>query len=215
MLESKVLDKRFLTDDILELKFEKVIDFKPGQFIRLYIDNEFREFSLTSIPDDNYLSIISLLTESNYKKKMKNLNPGDKIYIDGPYGGNLSLKENRNVVFIAGGIGITPFLSNIKYIIKHKLDYNVILFYSVRYLKEAIYLDLLKNVKLVLTITRENIPGYENKHIDMDMIKKYVDDIYKYDYYICGSVNFTLSMFRMLKNNGLKNIYLEVFTGYK
>ncbi|BBL45342.1 sulfhydrogenase 2 subunit gamma [Nanobdella aerobiophila] len=217
MKEAKVIYKKLLNDNIIELGFEKVIDFIPGQFIRLYINNELREFSIISIPTDNCISIISTLSESDYKKNMRNLKEGDLVYIEGPYGGNLSLKKNKNIVMIAGGIGIAPFLSDIRYIVKNNLDYNIKLFYSVKYFKDAVYLDELKKSKidLILTITREKVDNYENSHINMELLKKYINNLDSYDFYICGSTNFSISMLRMLKENNIKNIFIEIFTGYK
>ena len=82
---------------------------------------------------------------------------------------------NKNQIWIAGGIGITPFISFIKSI-KPESEYTIKLFYCVRREDEAIYLNLFKQYEQSLNNTFQVIPFYseENGYINQEYIFKHV-----------------------------------------
>ena len=111
--------------------------------------------------------------------------------------------EDRKVLFIAGGTGLAPFMSMLKYIRKLKSGTDVVLLYSIRFPNEIIRKEELEQLekdigmKMVITVTRqENSEGWngEKGHIDDAMISKYTPDIMDRTTYICGPLPFVKAM---------------------
>ncbi len=98
----------------------KKFKYKPGQFLHLAIDNydgvgqwpESRCFSMQSNPDDETIKITYAVKGSFTKAMKKSLRTGKEVWLKLPYGELFTQTHNKkNTVFIAGGTGITPFLS--------------------------------------------------------------------------------------------------------
>lgn len=109
-------------------KIDPEINWKAGQFMRYIIDDphpderrNYRFFSISSAPFEKNITLTTRfapLNGSSFKRDLRNLNIGDKIEATGPSGDFVvedpderSLSANKSYVFIAGGIGITPFRS--------------------------------------------------------------------------------------------------------
>jgi glycine betaine catabolism B len=228
--EKKSIDAFSFFFDRKELDF----DFIPGQYLKLFLDIEnpdergsSRYFTISSSPTDkDYLTITTRVIQSSFKIKLNSLNPGDKVRIFGPIGyfdfdPNLDTKN----IFIAGGIGITPYHSILRFIESKKIKSKITLFVSFPRREEAIFFDELKelcktnpNLKIVYSLTKEDniYPEFESGRIDLDMIKKYVQDYSKSKFFITGPEEMVLSMFESLKSSGIaeKNIFKEDFPGY-
>src|SRR3989344_9206109 len=99
--------------------------FYPGQYIEL----EGRCFSIASSPSEDFLMITTFPSKSKLKRKFLRLQPGDKIESSHP-AGTITIDEVDPLVFIAGGIGITPFRSMIKWAFDRKFKTPMTLIYS-------------------------------------------------------------------------------------
>jgi len=108
--------------DIYSIKFliPKRIKYKPGQFLHLAIDDydpsfpwpESRCFSMQSSPHDEFLKITYAVKGEYTKRMSEELFVGKEVWLKLPYGDLFQRSHNvNNSVFIAGGTGITPFLS--------------------------------------------------------------------------------------------------------
>jgi len=112
-------------EDIIELKFKilkKKMNFYPGQFIFikfLNIKNSFEifPFSISSSNSDELIRISAKKSGDFTSYHLPNVSVGDKVFFYGPYGkfGEKFLFEDKDMIWIAGGIGVTPFLSMLKY----------------------------------------------------------------------------------------------------
>src|SRR3989338_4141605 len=119
---------------------DKKVTYFPGQFMYftiptlIYPDKRgnTRHFTLSSSPTEKYISNTTRIRkESGYKQTLAQLKKGDKIEVEGPSGTFIVDEEEKGPhVFIAGGIGITPFRSMLKYKMDKNLKYNVQLIYS-------------------------------------------------------------------------------------
>lgn len=224
-MKAKVIDKIIFYNKFIEVRFEKIFDYKSGQFIGIKLPIQDKKnilyFSIFNDPLENYISILTNIGISEYKKYLlNNLKIGDELEILGPNGNMVLDDKNKNIVFIAGGLGITPIMSMIRYIVKLNLDYNCYLFYSIRYKDDFPYLNELlsyKNkIKECITITREKVEGFMNERLDYNKIKEFVnDDLNKYTFYIVGSNNFVLNLRKQLLDNGVYNIKIELFGEYE
>jgi len=135
--------------------------FKPGQFLHLAIDEydpsfnwpESRVFSIATSPGCGDSLEIIISVKGKYTTRMwDELKKGDKVWIKLPYGiFNFDDSLNRDTVLIAGGTGISPFISFLKYSLEKHLDPLTHLYYGVRNENVIIINDLLKECKLKLS----------------------------------------------------------------
>src|SRR3989338_5783837 len=120
------LKKEQVAEEMSSFFFQRPLhlDFKPGQFMRLSLNlshpderGSGRFFSIASSPTEkDYLMITVKTSPQIYKKTLLNLMPGNKIQISLPYGVfTLKPEEPQPYIFLAGGIGISPFRSMIRY----------------------------------------------------------------------------------------------------
>ena len=220
----KVKEVRKLTDDSKEISFEipdallnKFI-FKAGQYITIKstINNEEvrRAYSLCSSPDSKEISVgvkkvkrgkmSSFLTE--------NLRNGDNIEVMPP-SGSFVLGDERNIIAICAGSGITPILS----MIKSKTS-DVKLIYGNKTEDSTMFYSEIKNLNNdnYFLFSRENVLGSINGRITSDTLKN-IKGIFDADaYYICGPGEMIDSISDFLKENEVKGkINFEKFNSPK
>ena len=237
-MKTKLISKKGIAEGTMEFCFEKPegINFKSGQYFTLRLINppetdekgNERTFSVISSPDENNICFATRMRNSAFKRVLKNLPEGSDIELDGPYGQMVLPKDtNKTLAFIAGGIGITPFMSMIRYAVNNNLPYKIYLFYSNRRPEDAAYLDeLLKydkqgKIKLIATMTQmENSSrpwDGERGYINEEMIKKYLgEELKSAIFYVAGPPKMTQSMFNLLENLDVsyERIKGEDFDGY-
>ncbi|GIW67062.1 MAG: oxidoreductase [Candidatus Parcubacteria bacterium] len=237
-MKVKLLSKREIAEGTMEFCFEKPegLNFKAGQHFILTLINppetdekgNERVFSVVSSPDENKICFATRMRDSAFKRVLKNLSEGSEIELDGPYGQMVLPKDtNKTLVFIAGGIGITPFISMIRYAVKNNLHYKIYLFYSNRRPEDTAYLDELLEydkqgkIKLIATMTQmENSSkpwSGERVYINEEMIKKYLgEEIGNTTFYVAGPPQMSQAMYELLNNMGVneEKIKGEDFSGY-
>ncbi|MFZ5932876.1 MAG: FAD-dependent oxidoreductase [Patescibacteria group bacterium] len=189
-----------------------------------------RHFTLSSSPSEQ--GVIRCTTrireESGYKKTLDELEVETLIDGEGP-SGEFILDENEKGphVFLAGGIGITPFRSMIKYVFDKNLDTQIPLIYSNSVPEEIAFRKELEdlsaswpNLELTLTITKpeessEKWSGTVGR-IDENLIKKVVSDIPASTFWLCGPPAMVAAMEVVLGKLGvgLGKVRSEKFTGY-
>ncbi len=168
--------------------------FKAGQYITLHVTIDSmpvtRAYSLSSNPTlankDIYKITIKRVENglvSNYM--LDEVQVGDKLSVSMPAGefGYNPTKDEENVIAIAGGSGITPFMSLAHAIDEGIYDCNLTVFYSVRTYEDIIFKKEIeeinkksKKVKFVITLTREEREGYLHGHLSKEMIEPYVKE---------------------------------------
>ncbi len=122
MKKAKVIEAKLFNPRLLHLKIEADVDFKPGQFIMLKRpDYEVkRSYSIANSPfDRGYLEFVIRINENGkLTPKLKELKEGDEVEYDGPFGKFIFKEEDRETLFIAGGAGISPIRSMLRYAIR-------------------------------------------------------------------------------------------------
>lgn len=235
---TKFIKKEKVAQDAYSFYFErpKGLDFAPGQFLRLTLDisnpdsrGPSRFFSIASSPtEDGYLMIATRIIQSAFKKALYSLNGTDVVKITAPFG-KFILKENEtnHCVFLAGGIGITPFRSMIRNASDKKLSTPITCFTSFRTVQDSMFgkelHEIAKNnpsIKLVETITqpeKSTLPwnGLTGR-IDADLIKSHVSDISLAKFYLCGPPNLINGLTDVVRSLEVDDdrIFAERFTGY-
>ncbi len=190
----KIQDIENLTHDTLRIKTEKPdgFSFRPGQATEIAINkDEYRSekqpFSITSTPADDHLEfIIKVYPEhEGTTDKMQELNPGDELILEGVFG-NIAYRGEG--VFIAGGSGVTPFVSILRDL--HKKGHvaaNSLIFANKTYgdiiLKEE--LDLMLGKGLTHVLSAEQVEKTAYGRINKDFLKPHVNGSRTF-YYLCG-----------------------------
>lgn len=223
--------------NMYEFVFSKLKDFKylPGQYLEWTLkDVNFdsrgnrRYFTLASSPtEESVLLGVKIVPQdsSSYKKKMLSLEKGEEI-IGAQLSGDFILPENKNkkLVFIAGGIGVTPFRSMVKYLIDKNERRDIVIFYCASDPREFVYRDIFTSgtgigLKTVYVVTgKENVSGWSGEvgRITPEMLEKYVPDYKERKFYLSGPnamVEGYKKLLRTLKV-GKENIVTDYFPGF-
>ena len=191
---TKIKSIQKITHDVFQIKAErpKNIEFTPGQATEISINKdgwqtEKRPFTFTSLPDDNYLefTIKSYPDHNGVTNEIAKLKAGDELLLHDVFG---DIHYKGEGIFMAGGAGITPFISIFRYLDStNQLGKNKLIFANKR--KADIIME--HEFKRMLTenfinvLSDEKAQGYEHGFITEDLLKKHSPLIAKH-YYICG-----------------------------
>lgn len=235
--DSKLLGSEEIARSTRAFHFEKPdgFTFSPCESIDLFLPEDFpgvsddrqRSFSLASAPHEDRLTIATRMRKSAYKQPLGEAKPGARVRIVGPTG-TMSLHDepDRAIVMIAGGIGITPFISVLRSEAEKESPRPMALLYSNRRPEDAAYLDELRALekrldtfRLVVTMTgTEDEGGWdgETRRIDPAMVKEAASDLPRPHYYVAGTPDMCEAMRQMLDDMGIddQDIHSEDFTGY-
>lgn len=230
----KLLEKHEVARNTIEFRFNKPegFDFIPGQYGGFTFPptpntppgSNNRRFSLISTPADPYLAFTTRMQESPFKRKLAEMTPGMEIKFAGPSGQFiLPLDALKPVVLIAGGIGIAPFLSMIRYHLYTGSERPLTLFYGNRTPADAPYFDLLNQLQhpsltLVHCMSEADSSWQgETGFIEYSLIKKHVSDIHLPEYLVCGSPTMVAVLHETLLEMGINEsqVHVEDFPGYR
>lgn len=192
------------------------LNFNPGQFVFVTfknkkLTNESHPFSISSSTNEKELKI-AIKTSGDYTKTLKkNLSLGTIAKVEGPFGIFTYKNKKPDQIWIAGGIGITPFISMLKEMATTNNQTKIDLYYCIHNEKEGIYLDVLQNLNENINL----IPYYSdgNKHINANYIINNSQNVEHKDILICAPVKMIQSLKTQLINKGIKkeSIYSEEF----
>lgn len=181
-----------------------------------------RPFTIASAPHERELMIATRMRDSAFKRTLGAAPIGTKLHIDGPAGVMvLHEDEKRPAVFLAGGIGITPFLAMARDAEARLLPHQLLLFYSNRRPQDAAFLAELKrmqnrNFRMVATMTEAPDWKGEKRMISRELLAEHVPDVSAPIYYFAGPPGMTMAVQGMLKDLGVgeDDMRSEEFYGY-
>ena len=222
---ARLLRRESVAERTMAFHFERPAGFaqRAGQSLLLSLEGETKPFTIASAPHDPALMIATRMRDSDFKSRLGALLAGDGVAIDGP-NGVMVLHEDaaRPAVFLAGGIGVTPFLSMARDAAQRRLAHRITLFYSNRRPQDAPFLGELqglqsrnRNFRLVTTMTDAEWHG-EQGYIDAAMLGRHLDDVKLPVYYFAGPPAMTMAMQAMLAGLGVDEASMnsEEFYGY-
>jgi ferredoxin-NADP reductase len=202
--------------------------FRAGQYLSLKLkigeSSLSRPYSISSSPKDALNGVVSVTVRANpggfaAGYLLDELKEGDEVLSSGPQGNFYyeELRDCKNVVALAGGSGITPFLSMAQAIADGSEDFDLTILVGSRTKEQILFGDELDfiaekcdKVHVVHVLSDEELEGYEHGFITAELIKKYAKE--PYSVFVCGPE----AMYRFLKGEldklGLprKNIRCEM-----
>ena len=234
----KLKDHKEVAEGTMAFFFDKPagFEFVGGQSIDLTLlkppetdaEGNTRALSLASAPHEADLMVATRLRDTAFKRVLRKMQPGTQVQIEGPFGSmTLHKKVARPAVFLAGGIGITPFRSMLYQATTANTGHRLFLFYSNRRPEDAAFLADLQELArqhsdftLAATMTElEKSKGPwsgERGFINKEMLLKFVGDLAGPIYYAAGPPALVAAMRHMLSEAGVDedDIRSEDFSGY-
>jgi ferredoxin-NADP reductase len=235
---TRLLSRNSVAEDTMAFHFARPIGltFKAGQAADLTLldppetdlEGNVRTFSIASQPFEEQLTFATRMRDTAFKRSLKVVPLGTEIQI-APPSGSFTLHKNANkpAVFLAGGIGITPFLSVVRQADHDRLPHKLFLFYSNRRPEDAPFLDILlslektnPNLRLVATMTEMARSSQEwngeTGLIDGEMVTRHVRTLQGPIYYVAGPPPMVAAIREMLVGAGVDedDVRTEEFAGY-
>lgn len=234
----KLLDRQEVAERTVALWLEKPpkFRFQAGQFVDLTLIDppetdlagSTRTFTLACAPEDERLRIATRLRDTAFKRSLTRLPRHAELLLEGPMGSfTLHANTARPAVFLAGGIGITPFLSIVRHATQQQLPHEIFLFYSNRRPQDAAFLDELtelaqQNPRLhfipTMTQPEQAQPPWQGEtgYISIEKLSKYLPSLQGPIYYIAGPPPMVGAMRQLLEQAGVSpdDVRSEDFAGY-
>jgi len=212
------------------------LKFQPGQYMEWTLPaqkndsrGQRRYFTIASSPTEQEIKIGVKFYEnpSSFKKALQSLNKGDEV-VAGQLAGEFTLPNDKNkkLVFVAGGIGVTPFRSMVKYLTDNNEKRDIIIFYAAKTYGDIAYKEIFEEAQnklgiktvYVLSDAKGAPKGFncETGFLTKEIIFKNVKDFQERKFYISGpksmidSFKITLKEMKVRKNN----IKTDFFPGY-
>lgn len=230
-------EKIQLAPNIYEFAFSHPNEFAfiPGQYLEWTLPHPKsdsrgvrRYFTISSSPNEDNIKLgVKIMPDkvSTFKKALLNLKVGEKMSAD-QLAGDFIIPKNSNdkLIFIAGGIGVTPFRSIIKTIIETGIQKDIILFYSAADPREFVYKDIFKQaegfgVKTVYVLGgKVPVKSWTGEigFLTEDMVKKYAPDFKERKIYLSGPVAMVNNYKNLFRSMGVSNssMHTDYFPGF-
>jgi len=235
---SRLLNRVEAAEGTMAFHFEKPpgFDFKPGQSVDLTLLNppetdsegNIRTFSIVSAPFEDELMFATRMRDTAFKRSLKKVPLGTVVKMDSAMG-SFTLHKNsaKPAVFLAGGIGITPFSSIVRQADHDRAPHTLYLFYSNRRPEDAPFMEVLQNLektnpqfRFIPTMTElshsKKAWNGETGRIEKEMLSKYLNDLRGPIYYIAGPPALVSGMRKMLVASDVDedDIRTDEFSGY-
>ncbi|MSU75466.1 MAG: hypothetical protein EXS55_03060 [Candidatus Magasanikbacteria bacterium] len=220
-----LLHKKMLSQDIMELRFERPVNFTflAGQFVQFQVPFQgstlLRPYSMSSALQDEYLEFcVKILPEGKASKLFLALMSGDAVHISSAQGVFICRSDHRSKkMFIATGTGLAPIISMIEDRLERAGNEKLSLLFGVRFPEDVFWTDRLdeiqgsyNNFKYQLTLSRPSdvwagLRGRVSEHLSHLP--------HEAEYYICGSVEMVKNVRSLLIAHGVdtKSIHFEIF----
>jgi ferredoxin-NADP reductase len=207
----KIKSIETLTHDVLQIVTEKPLNytFSAGQATDVSVNkigwkDEKRAFTFTSLPHYDYIEFIikTYPPHNGVTNQFLQLKKDDELILHDVFG-DISYKGEG--MFIAGGAGITPFVSIFRHLqLKNEIGNNKLIFANKT--KEDIILEeeleSLLGKNFINILSDEKVDGFANGYITENFLKGNIDDLDK-NFYVCGPPPMMDAIEKMLMNLGV------------
>jgi len=194
----KILKAFYVTHDVKCFVTEKPIgyDFTPGQATDVSINlpewkDKLRPFTFTNLREQNYLEFMIKIYKDHESvtNKLASVNAGAELILHDVFG---AIQYKGKGTFIAGGAGITPFISIFRDLYKKQYLHGTKLIYSNKTSEDVIMNEELQKMlkrDFFKIYTRENVIGFRDRRIDRNFLIEAIED-FSQNFYVCGPSDF-------------------------
>lgn len=199
---------------------DRGLAFLPGQYMEWTLPGvaydsrgNRRTFTIASSPteDELHLGVKFYKPSSAFKAALYKLKPGDYIYAS-ELAGNFTVNwhGSEKLAFIAGGIGVTPFRSQIKYALDKGIKRDIVVVYAVSDARELAYQDLFREAAKIGVRYEPVVDGA----LTADALRQLVPDYAERTCYVSGPNRMVDATKAALKALGAKRVVTDHFSGY-
>ncbi|MHB9029935.1 MAG: ferredoxin reductase family protein [Candidatus Latescibacterota bacterium] len=231
----RVVDVHRETHDVWTLSFHPPegktrLEYLPGQFQFITLrrgrglPREEHPFSITSSPTQGETVSSSIKESGDFTSLIGKTRPGDRASIEAPFGrfSYLLHPEDYNIVFVAGGIGITPIMSMLRHMRDTRYESEVILLYANRSERDIAFRGELAKMEIsglpelrVIHILEYPGSGWKGEQglVTPEKIARHVGILHDRAFYVCGPPPMLRAVIRTLRKMGVpeNRIRAEVF----
>lgn len=216
----RVLSVRLLPGGVVDIVVRpkyRIASFKPGQFFYVAFDfmgsDDYHPYSVASSEDSTNMRFL-VKQLGDYTNRLKDLRPGTTARLKGPYGGfTFDDKKHSKQLWIAGGIGVTPFLSKAHSLRFSKLTPEVTMFHFTKTKSEAADREVLDIIqKDHRAFDYKCLPENKFGIVSLEDIAKQLGQLDDYAIYMCGPPGMVKAYNSQAKEMGLdEQLYYEEF----
>lgn len=229
----KLIERIKRTSEVESFRFSspEPINFIPGQFAKVIFEpgqannKELNKYiSFSSSPLKDYIEITKKISDSKFSKRLTELKVNDEVMIEAPLGSCVFKDEYKKIAFLIGGIGITPVISIIEYIIEKNINTDIALIYSNRLEDFAFKKELdawdssFDNLKVIYTVTdcKPRDLKCVSGRITRGFLIANIDNWQERMFFIFGSPNMVEAMNNLCRETGCGKdmVKIERFIGY-
>lgn len=231
--ESKKITPSTLLLTLKRDEQERPLSFQPGQYAAISFEHRGKKsptrcFSIVSSPTEQNTLQFSMRVHGRFTSALQDLQKNDFVNVSGPFGGFVfDTSKDMKAVFLAGGIGITPFISMMRYLSRLGADNEVTLLYSSQTQDDIPFKDELlsiqkhsPNLKTIFVIGKgpiDQLPpaNAATGFISPELFDKVTDNkCPDYKFFICGPPGFMKAMSDSVSKKGVPKdkIMTEAFT---
>lgn len=215
-MKTKILMREFVTHNVIRviLKKPKNYSFTPGQVADLTfssgkLKDQKHPFTFANLPEDLVLEFIIKIYHGGdgFTEKISKVPMGTELEISKPFG---TIMYKGKGIFIAGGAGITPFISILRNLKQEGKIIGNELIFSNKEQKDIIMEKELNEMfkdsptDIMLVLTQDNKEGYYHGRIDKEFLESHIKDFVNNHFYICGPPIFMFDIRKNLKKLGAK-----------
>jgi ferredoxin-NADP reductase len=206
-------------------------DYLPGQFHFITFHRggnlpvEEHHWTISSSPYQKAFISSTIKESGDFTSTIGLTRPGDKAVVQGPFGrfSYVLHAEDKDIVFIAGGIGITPFIGMLRHMRDTKADLNVLVLYANRSEKDIVFREELAQMaaderpRLTVVHVLGN-PGTdwtgEKGYVDREKMERHVGPVESKGFYVCGPPPMSAKIIETLLSMGVpySRIRREIFS---
>ena len=199
------------------------MEYLPGQYVsvgfkRFGRRTPMRSFSIVSSPTDRDILEVAMRVQGDFTRAFSAVAAGDEVFVQGPFGSFIVDTDfDQDVLLLAGGIGITPFMSMLRFATETQQDVHYTLLYSCRSQIDIAFMDELleleqrnPNLQVLFFVTDGDIRPYPGAkiypgRINEERLQRITEDRFNgKTYFLCGPNAFTNGLEETLLRNGVR-----------
>lgn len=216
-----------ITYDTWRLEFDGApMTFEPGQYVVMRVSSEGEKpephpFSISSSPS-NPIMEMTVKEAGDFTAAIGNLKPGDDITLDGPFGKfSYSFHDAENLVFIAGGIGITPFISMLRDLAEKDFPRNVVLIWGNKHERDITFREEIEELaarfdqfQVMHVLSEQDDWEGEKGYVSAELLKQTLAFDPDTQYFVCGPPGMNDLVLAMLNDMDIPEdrVHTERFT---